>query len=184
MMTDHQTNLVSLLLGSFPTFQSGDGEAALGAYELVMRQHDARDLEPGVLILINGECPGHDGRFAPTAPQLATAIRMARDKRLRYESLQQKPALPAPDVQHDPESQARVRSMMEETLSGLGGSMRSPDAAEEEARRTAKEKAARHDAFFAEEFVPSGGGVGRISRSLAKKLGYGVGVPESDENAA
>ena len=68
MMTDHQTALCSLLLGSFPTFSSGDAEAALAAYEIVMSNAAEQDLQPGFMILINGEYPGHDGRFAPTAP--------------------------------------------------------------------------------------------------------------------
>ena len=190
MMTDRQEALVSLLLGSFPNFASGDGEAALGAYELVLRQSDERDHEPGVMILINGEYPGHDGRFAPTAPQLASAIRMARDKRLDRER-DRRPQLAPPDIQHDPESQARVRQLMRETIAGLGGSMRSPDAAEELARQASKERIAKQDAMFRDEFISSGGGLGPISKSLAKKLGYiepkpnfTAGDPDGDRDVA
>lgn len=186
MMNDRQTALISLLLGSFPNFASGDGEAALGAYALVLRQADERDHEPGVMILINGEYPGHDGRFAPTAPQLASAIRMARDKRLERERIGRihQPALPAPDVEHSPESQAKVRAMMAEAVAKLGAGMRTDDAAVELAKRQAKEKLVKHDAFFAEDYVATDGGVGRISKSLARIIGYEVGDEDGDREVA
>ena len=108
MMTDHQTALCSLLLGSFPTFSSGDAEAALAAYEIVMSNAAEQDLQPGFMILINGEYPGHDGRFAPTAPQLATAIRMARDRRLEHERVMNshQARLPSPEIAKTPEQRA------------------------------------------------------------------------------
>lgn len=122
MMTDHQTALCSLLLGSFPTFSSGDGEAALAAYEVVMRAADERDLQPGFMVLLNGEYPGHDGRFAPTAPQLASAIRIARDKRLeseRYDKLRH-PRLPPPDIEKTPEQMARAKAQLQEFINSVG----------------------------------------------------------------
>lgn len=123
MMTDYQTALCSLLLGSFPSFLSGDDQAALSAYEIVMSSAAEQDLRPGVMILINGEYPGHDGRFAPTAPQLASAIRMARDRRIEHERIMrpQQARLPPPDIGKTPEQRERARAKMEEFVRSVGG---------------------------------------------------------------
>lgn len=181
MMNDHQTALCSLLLGSFPTFSSGDAEAALGAYELVMRSADERDLQPGVMILINGEYPGHDGRFAPTAPQLASAIRMARDKRLEHERIMNshRPQLPPPDIERTPEQRMRARAKMAEFLLSVGKA---------EAERSAEQIAASKErwAKVNAHFEPPQDDESLTERLNLRRdsLGYEVGPPESEENAA
>lgn len=175
MMTDHQTALCSLLLGSFPSFSSGDAEAALAAYELVMSQADERDLQPGFMILINGEYPGHDGRFAPTAPQLATAIRMARDKRLESERRDQMrwPRLPPPDIEKTPEQRERARAKLEAFIQSVGAVDAHRNA---EQIAAAKERWEKTNARFQPPMDDA---------SVAHRLlGYEVGAPESDENAA
>ena len=92
---------MSLLLGTFPNFQSGDAEAALTAYAMVITKADPRDVEPGIMMLINGEMPGFDGRFAPTATQLARAIRSCLERRVDAENAARR-RLPPP-VLDDPE---------------------------------------------------------------------------------
>lgn len=116
MMNQHQTALFSLLLGSFPNFQSGDGEAALAAYEIVISRSEVCDVEAGVMSLINGGYPGHDGRFAPTAPQLAGAIRAKRDERLDSARRGRAPdnALAGPIIAHDEESRLRVKALVDQ----------------------------------------------------------------------
>lgn len=162
MLNDHQTALVSLLLGSFPNFQSGDGEAALAAYELVLSEADGRDLQPGVMILINGELPGHDGRFAPTAPQLARAIRYARDKRLDREIAARK-SLPAPEdtwVDDDPETKAKNRARLDDLAKQLGQAMATEES---NTNRLRKDIAAKTNQRFAPSFEPS---------EMAARLGF------------
>ena len=125
MMDQHQSALVSLLLGSFPNFQSGDAEAALAAYEIVLCQADERDLQPGVMMLINGEVAGHDGRFAPTAPQLAKAIRQAMHKRIDAENAV-RAALPAPAdewVDDPPEVKALNKARLDALRADLAQKM-------------------------------------------------------------
>jgi hypothetical protein len=175
MMTDHQTALCSLLLGSFPTFSSGDAEAALTAYELVMAQADERDLQPGVMLLINGEYPGHDGRFAPTAPQLASALRMARDRRLEHERIMNvhQARLPAPDIQHSPESQQRVRELTERAAERIGAVDAHNSA---EATAAGKDRWEKTNARFQPPMDDDS-----VMRRL---MGYSTGSPESDEAAA
>lgn len=174
MMNDHQAALVSLLLGSFPNFQSGDGEAALAAYEIVLSEADPRDMQPGVMILINGELPGHDGRFAPTAPQLARAIRTARDKRLDHEA-EERARLPKPDdewVDDSPDVKARNKARLDELAANLAKSMRT-DEAEEERKR--KELANRTNQRFAPSMDPH-----EISRRLGVGVRYYVGEPDAE----
>lgn len=115
MMTDHQERLVSLLLGTFPNFQSGDAEAALTAYALVITGADPRDVEPGIMMLINGQLPGFDGRFAPTSAQLARAIRISLERRVDRENAERR-ALPSPVddfVQDPPEVRARNKARLD-----------------------------------------------------------------------
>lgn len=163
MMNDHQTALVSLLLGSFPNFQSGDGEAALAAYEIVLSAADERDLQPGVMMLINGEVVGHDGRFAPTAPQLAKAIRQAMNKRVDAENAR-RAALPAPDdewVDDAPEVKARNKARMDQLAADLAAVLRTDEAETERKRQQLHTKTNMR-------FDPS-----RDEASLSKRLGIG-----------
>lgn len=122
MMTEHQERLVSLLLGTFPNFQSGDAEAALTAYAMVIGNADPRDVEPGIMALINGELPGFDGRFAPTSAQLARSIRICLERRVDAENAERR-RLPAPVDYRDeptPEQKARVAALMKQTAETLG----------------------------------------------------------------
>lgn len=119
----NQTALIALLLGTFPNFQSGDPEAALAAYDLVLSKADGRDAEAGVLALINGEVLGFDGRFAPTATQLARAIREALEKRVDAENAERRrlPPPPEPDFpEPTPEQRARVKALMEQAAKTMG----------------------------------------------------------------
>ena len=125
MMTEQQERLVSLLLGTFPNFQSGDAEAALAAYALVITGADPRDIEPGIMMLINGELPGFDGRFAPTSTQLARAIRISLERRVDREIAARK-ALPPPVddwVDDPPEVKARNKARLDQLAADLASTM-------------------------------------------------------------
>lgn len=172
MMNQHQTALTSLLLGSFPTFQSGDGAAALGAYEWVFSQADERDWQPGISILINGEYPGHDGRFAPTAPQLATAIRMARDKRLETERRHQLRIAPPEVVEISEEEQARVKAGFDKLIADLSSKLQTQDAS---AERRRKAIFAKTNARFMPDMDPS---------AVARRLGFSTGDADGDRDVA
>lgn len=170
MMNDHQAALVSLLLGSFPNFQSGDGEAALAAYEIVLSAADERDLQPGVMMLINGEVAGHDGRFAPTAPQLAKAIRQAMNRRVDAENAR-RAALPPPEdewVDDSPEVKARNKARLDQLAVDLAATLRT-DEAETERRRL--ETMNRTNARFAPDFSP---------QAMSQRLGFSVGDPDAE----
>lgn len=115
MMTEQQERLVSLLLGTFPNFQSGDAEAALTAYAMVIGNADPRDVEPGITLLINGQLPGFDGRFAPTATQLARAMRLCLEKRVDAENAARRRLPPPIDdaPEPTPEQRAKVKAILD-----------------------------------------------------------------------
>lgn len=131
---------------------------------------------------LKGSVPNFDGRFAPTAPQLGSACRMAQEAitRANYLNRIRTPALPPPDIKHTPEEQDRARAKIAEFITSQGPSIDEQRALEQDRR----DKMAKHDSFFADEFIPTPGGVGRISKTLAKKMGFSVGAPESDDAAA
>lgn len=173
MMNDHQTYLVSLLLGSLPNFQSGDAEAALTAYELIMSRADERDLQPAVMLILDNRLPGYSGAFAPTAPQLSSAIRIVRDKRLEAEAARRPVALPPPVEEITPEQRAKGKAILDQLAEQLGAQMRTDDAA---ADRQRSERTARVNARFAPSMDHD---------DMARRLGIGrisVGDPDAEED--
>lgn len=173
MLNQRQTALVSLLLGSFPSFQSGDAEAAFAAYQFVIRDIDDRDLEGGVSMVVNGLLPGHDMRFAPTAPQLATACRICRDRRLDNERRSNLALPPPPEPEISEEERARVKARFEEFLANV----KKQEAVDDEERIEAIRARARKVNL---RFQPP-----MDDASISQRLlGYSVGSPESEDNAA
>lgn len=174
MMTEHQERLVSLLLGTFPNFQSGDAEAALTAYALVIGKADPRDVEPGIMMLIDGELPGFDGRFAPTATQLSRAIRVALEKRVDAENSARK-ALPAPDddwVDDPPEVKARNKARLDELAASLASSMRTEEAKNDRKRQQLGNKTnARFSPSFDEADMSKRLGIGRARFTVGDDAG-------------
>lgn len=76
----------------------------------------AQDVSAAVDAFLQGKVPGFDGRFAPTAPQLAAAARRAMNERLDSEERTNRytqPQLPPPIVQHSAEERARVKALVD-----------------------------------------------------------------------
>lgn len=175
-MTPQVTALISLLLGSFPNFQSGDSEAALLAYQYVLKDAELSDIEAGVSKLINGEYPGHDGRFAPTAPQLATVIRMAREDRERHEKRMQYRLAPPPPDEISEDERARVAEKMKALRLEKKKAITEWTADEVVAVRTYFAKVNEH---FAPDMSDEA-----IAERLGLIRGYSVGDTEGQEDAA
>ena len=142
----------------------------------------ATDLvEDAVDLVLKGELPGHDGRFVPTPPMLATACRLAAEKlaRQRYLAGLAAPRLAPPQIVHTPESQERVRQLAKHAAEVIG----SVDLHNSEAEIVAsKERWAKVNAHFA----PPQDDASLTDRLNLHRdsLGYDVGAPESEENAA
>jgi len=132
-------------------------------------------------LIIRGELPNHDGRFAPTAPMLATACRLAAEKaaRAKYLAGLAAPRLPPPLIEHTPESRERVRQLAKHAAEVIGSVDLHNSEAEIAAANARWAKVNAH-------FDPP-----QDYESLTERLnlhrdslGYEVGAPESEENAA
>lgn len=162
MITQHQEHLISLLLASFPNFQSGDSDAALASYALVIEPNDPRDVQAGIRMIIAGELPGFDGRFAPTATQLARAIRLALEKRVDAENAQRRRLPPPADewVEPTPEQKERVKTLLLNLAKDLRADQTEQEA-EDERKRLAQLR--RTNARFAPDQAPN---------AMAHRLGF------------
>lgn len=182
------------LLGQFPEQSGPTGETLeqraermalrTTGYLTAIDGFDLDLVDDGVELVLKGELPGHDGRWAPTPPMLATACRIAAERAARQRYLNQitAPRLPAPEIVKTPEQQERARQQVAKFIASQGPTLLEQRASDQ----ATKDRLAKHDSFFADDFVPAPG-VGRISKTLAeqfRKLGYSVGAPEADGEAA
>lgn len=87
-MTDEQQALVALLFSSYPTFQSGDADTALTAYEYALAEMPEEDVRAAFQLLLHGAAPGQNPSYAPPGPYVAALVRGIRDKRLGEEERQ------------------------------------------------------------------------------------------------
>lgn len=152
---------------------------AAEAYFEAVEDFEVRDIEAGRRIINAGKLPGYGGAFAPTPPQVASAVRIAMNARLDDENRyrQAHPRLPPPDVVKDEGTRLRVKALATATLASLSDAI----GAESDAKR--KERTERQERFD-QRFEPD-----MSARETAKRLGlpyrgYDVGDPEGDEDAA
>ena len=79
---------INALLSPFPAgVTQGPAEEVFRRYLEAVDEFTADDIDGGVDLLMKGKLPGYNGNFAPTPPQLASAARIVRDKRLDSEAL-------------------------------------------------------------------------------------------------
>lgn len=181
-----KSKALARLFSAFPPLNAADPDETLRRYFEAIDDFDAELVDEAVALYTTGNIPGFDGKFVPTPPMLAAGCRKAAEIRARKAYLERltQPALPAPEVERTLEAQQRVRALMGQAVAALSKSEPTDDAAVELAKRQAKEKLAKHDAFFAEDFVATDGGVGRVSKSLARLIGYEVGDEDGDREVA
>lgn len=138
-------------------------------------------VEDAVDLVLRGELPGHDGRFAPTPPMLATACRLAAEKNARRNYLNgiKSPRLVAPEIRKTDEQRQRVRELAKHAAETIGAVNLDTTEAEIAA---SKERWAKVNAHFDPP---------QDYESLTDRLnlnrdsqGYDIGAPESDEAAA
>ena len=138
-------------------------------------------VEDAVDLVLRGELPGHDGRFAPTPPMLATACRVAAEKvaRTRYLNGLALPRLAPPDIPKTDEDRQRVRDMAKHAAETIGAVNL---VASQDEMTASKERWAKVNAHFDPP---------QDEASLTERLnlnrdsqGYIIGSPESDEAAA
>lgn len=170
---------IQRLLSAFPPV-SGDPVLVLHNYLRAVEDFAPGLVTDAVDLTIKGELPNHDGRFAPTAPMLATACRLAADRlsRTRYLNGLTAPRLPAPDIPKTDAARQRVRDMAKHAAETIGAV--NLDASEAE-MAASKERWAKVNAHFDPP---------QDEASLTERLnlrrdsrGFDIGSPESDEAA-
>lgn len=170
-MDSRNERIAAALEAVFRTYQQSDrGDDETIARERIERarvylaavdQYDVRDIEAACRALLTGSAPGVNPNFVPPAPVVAGECRRQMNLRLDSEARERafRPKLPTPDVERSPESQQRVRELVERTVGELGA-----EKDDQEARH--RDRLRKTNDYFDAE------------------LGYSVGDPEGDEAAA
>lgn len=111
---------ITRLLASWPS-AAGEGDEQLRSYLLAVEDYPAQDVEAAVTTLIKGIAPGVNPNFLPPPAALGSEShrqnhlrcdREDRDRRLR-------PALAPPDIEHTPESRARMKVILDAGVARL-----------------------------------------------------------------
>jgi len=163
---------IKRLLSAFPPIP-GDPALVLHNYLMAVDDWAADFVEEAVTLYIKGNVPGFDGRFAPTAPMLATGCRLANERhaRQRYLDGLSVPKLPSPTIEHTPEQRARAKAQVDAFVAAQDAVTLGAEETKAQNERWAKVNA---------RFDPP-----QDDASIMERLmGYSVGAPESDDAAA
>lgn len=157
------------LFRTYPGFQTDDVAATMQVYFEAVQPYATEDIEAAVTNFLTGSAPGHNPSFAPSAPLLGAEARRVMNLRVESEARERRyhPQLPAPDIEHTPESRARVAAMTANLLANL--KPQKMDAASD------KEYWAGTHEMFAPD--PS-------EAALRRRLGYSAGDPDGDREVA
>jgi len=154
---------------TYPSFQVDDPAATLKVYFEAVSEYETQDVLAAIHGFIIGIVPGHNAAFAPSAPQVGAASRLAMHQRLDSENRERRlNALPPPQIEHDAESQERVRKMAAKAVERLAASLRTDEAAAE--LRQSKRLAEHDDRFIGR----------RSEREIARSLGLSAGDPDGE----
>jgi len=169
---------IQRLLAGFPATSQAEPALILHNYLMAVEDWSADFVEEGVTLVLKGRLPGHDGRFAPTAPMLATACRMAAEQAARTNYLRRisTPALPAPTIAHTDEERTRARAKVAEFVASVSDDQQNEEAIAVRNARWAKVNA---------RFDPPQDEASLTERlHLRRGATYSVGSRESEDNAA
>ena len=167
---------IQRLLSAFPPV-NGDPALVLHNYLMAVEDWAADFVEDGVTLIVKGKLPGHDGRFVPTPPMVATACSIVAEQasRQRYLDRLSQPALPAPDIEKTPEQRTRAKAKVAEFVASVSPD---PDEATIAVRNARWAKVNAH-------FDPPQDDESLTDRlHLKRGTSYSVGAPESDDAAA
>lgn len=150
----------------------------IAAAEVYMRSvapYSADDVEQAVDEFLTGRVPGHNAAFAPTAPQVGAVCRRAMERRLESQERTRRylPRLPAPDIEHTEAQRAKAKAQVQAFIEGQAAATVHEHTEDDKRRR---ERWAKTNARFQPPMDDAS-----ISQRL---LGYSVGSPESEDNAA
>lgn len=119
------TKALEGLFRTYPGFRSDDLAATLKTYLHAVSIYETRDVIQGISDFITGNVPGHNPAFAPSAPQVGSAVRRAMERRLEAERLNRIALPPPPDdfEQDPPEVRAKNRARLDALAADLAKAM-------------------------------------------------------------
>lgn len=123
--TTQATKALEALFRTYPGFRADDLAATVKTYLHAVSIYETRDVIQGISDFITGNVPGHNPAFAPSAPQVGSAVRRAMERRLESERLS-KLSLPPPadDFEQDPpEVRAKNRARLDALAASLASTM-------------------------------------------------------------
>lgn len=132
---------ITRLLGSWPSAAAPvDGDEQLRSYLLAVEDYPAQDVEAAVVALIKGVAPGVNPGFLPPPAVVGAECKRQNNLRCEREARDRRlhPALPPPDVERTPESQARVKALIDGAVANLASKSLDEDPIERHRRRIAK----------------------------------------------
>jgi hypothetical protein len=119
------TKALEALFRTYPGFKADDLAAMVKTYLHAVSIYETRDVIQGISDFITGNVPGHNPAFAPSAPQVGSAVRRAMERRVeaeRLDRLQLPP--PSDDFQQDPpEVRAKNKARLDALAASLASSM-------------------------------------------------------------
>jgi hypothetical protein len=124
------TKALEGLFRTYPGFRADDLAAMVKTYLHAVSIYETRDVIQGISDFITGNVPGHNTAFAPSAPQVGSAVRRAMERRVEAERLDRLQLPPPADdfVQDPPEVRAKNRARLDALAAELASSMRMDDA--------------------------------------------------------
>lgn len=165
---------IQRLLSNFPPV-AGDIQQVVGNYLAAVDGWSYDDVTMAVDLYVKGQMPGFDGRFAPTPPMLVSGCRKAAEIKARDRYLRKvaTPQLSAPDIVHTPEERARVKAKVQRFIEQQNEMAIAGDESETKRKAMGWAKVnARFNPDMSDDAL------------MARLMGFSVGSPESEENAA
>ncbi len=128
--TAQATKALEGLFRTYPGFKADDLGATIKTYLHAVSIYETQDVIQGISDFITGRVPGHNAAFAPSAPQVGSAVRRAMERRLEAERINRLSLPPPADdfVQDPPEVRAKNRALMDELAKSLASSMQMDDS--------------------------------------------------------
>jgi hypothetical protein len=119
------TRALEGLFRTYPGFKADDLGATIKTYLHAVSIYETRDVIQGISDFITGNVPGHNPAFAPSAPQVGSAVRRAMERRVEAERLDRLQLPPPADdfVQDPPEVRAKNRATLDALAASLASTM-------------------------------------------------------------
>ena len=109
------------ILTLWPSQAADEGDDLVRAYLLAVEDYAADDVTRAVDTMVKGTAPGLNPGFRPKPSEVGAECRRQLNLRLDGERRERmfRPALPPPDVERSPESQARVKALIDGAVANL-----------------------------------------------------------------